>query len=689
MFSGKTLRTLIGGIFLMGLLHASDGLKLDGIFQDGMVLQRGRAVAISGYGTPESLVKFEIGGKTTVGLSSQDGRFNARLPILEAGTGYTLRVTDEKGGQELTLKEISVGDVYLIAGQSNMEFRLRSAKPGVESLTPHDYEGVRFFKIRPRLYYGERRELPGQWKPASEENAGELSAVGFFFARKLYQKTGIPVGLIDASLGGVNIESFLSRGALTDFPEYRDDVREYEALCATEESVRTGMNDEGLPDGGKKLMDGYRKLFPTVPDDGGVEKGYASSELDDSAWDTMRLPDSWTQAGHNHAGIFWFRRKVELPADAGESDWLLELGAVDKADKCYFNGQLVGGNGDPRTFDYWNTLRKYTIPKELIHAGENTIAVQALSFVSICTDGGMLGPEEAMRLSRVDGKDTAIPLGGIWRMKETFDAGVEGMTFMMKLGTGIPASYGMMHDCLIAPLMPFAVKGVLWYQGEANAICLAQRYRTLLLALIEEWRRCFEDANLPFTIIQLPDYHNPHLYAPHSQWALLREAQAQVAKETGSALVVTLGWGDVWDLHPVNKRAVGEAAAQMELARQAGEPIPTGPVFAGAERKGNRIVVRFTGGTLSVRDGGKEVGGFAIAGKDGVAYAATGVLTGEDTVEVFAEEVAEPLMLWYAWAENPAYADLTNGTGFPAGPFRFSLDGNPAPTAGNLVHQPH
>ncbi len=683
---GKRVVLILGGLLFMGTLCALEGLKLDGIFQDGMVLQSGRAVQISGYGTPQSAVRFEIGGKTTMGLSMDDGRFTARLPVLDVGTGYTLRVVEEKGGAELVLKDISVGDVYLVSGQSNMEFRLNRAVPGVESLTKEDYEGIRFFKIRPRLYYGAQRELQGMWKPAAEENASEMSAVGFFFAHKLHQETGVPIGFIDASLGGVNIESFLSRSALTEIPEYREDVRKYEELCATEESVQTGRNADGLPDGGKKLMDGYRKLFPTVPDDGGIAAGFASAEFDDSSWDTMRLPDSWTQAGHNHAGIFWFRRTVELPENAGESDWILELGAVDKADKSYFNGRLVGASGDPREFDYWNTLRKYTIPKEAVHAGKNTIAVQALSFVSICTDGGFLGPEEAMRLSRADGKGTAIPLAGIWRMKETFDAGVEGMTFMMKLGTGISASYGMLHDNMIAPLMPFALKGVLWYQGAANAICLATRYRSLLLALIAEWRRGFEDANLPFTIIQQTNFHNPHIYAPYSQWALLREAQAKAAAESGSLLVTTLGFGDAWDLHPVNKRGVGEAAARMELARIQGKPIPTGPVFAGAEQNGKRLIVHFKGGTLAVRGGGTEVGGFAIAGKDGIAYAAKAVITGADTLEVYAEEVEEPLMLWYAWAENPAFANLTNETGLPAGPFRFSLDGNPAPVAVNLVH---
>lgn len=649
-------------------------LRLDDYFRNHMVLQRGRAVPVTGYARPGSCVTLTMGESRVRTFAGADGRFTLRLPPLEAADD--LGMTVEAAGESIRLADISVGDVYLISGQSNMEASLADSVPGAEALTEEDFRRIRYLGLKKRTLYGPQRALSGRWSRVNASSASDISGIGTFFGCAVAKKTGVTVGLVSASIGGSNIEAWLSRGALLRISECRDEVEQYDNfICST-----LAEGGEVSPEGRLNINECIKKLFPEIPDDEGEVKGYASDSFNDASWETMGLPDNWTQAGHNHAGIFWFRKRIELDAAAAEGAAVLHIGAVDKADRVFVNGHFVGATGDMRDMSKWNLLRVYPVPQGILRPGENIIAVQAGSMASTCLDGGLIGPAQEMYL---EAGDKRIPLTGEWRYKETYDAGTIGMTFMRTLGPGASCSWHILYDNLIAPLAGIPMKGVLWYQGECNAICTTSTYQMLLEAMVDDWRRTFEDQNLPFYIFQLPEYGPAHHFAPYAQWPLIREAQIQACRKIGVDCVITLGCGDETALHPCNKREVALRAARLALARLRGETPQAAPALRSLVRKGATITLVFDGGPLTTTDGAAP-GAFTLAGADGVCAAATARISGEHSLEVTAPGIGEPVSVWYAWADNPLGANLQDGAGNRVSPFRASVGGE-KPVGRNLI----
>ena len=390
------------------------------------------------------------------------------------------------------------------------------------------------------------------------------------------------------------------------------------------------------------------------------------------------MPDSWTQAGHNHAGIFYFRKKIVLPSGSSEQSFILHIGAVDKFDRTFVNGIQVGTTGDIYTDQYWNTPRVYEVPRGIFHDGENVIAVRALSLYSVCTDGGLTGPAREMFLESTDGS-VRIPLSGFWQMKEAFDAGTAGMTCMHNFGQGGTNSLHGFFDSMIFPIQGTALSGVLWYQGEANAICSANIYQELLELMIADWRRNFLDSQLHFYILQLAEFQPPHVFAPHGTWPKLREAQMLAAKSTGSTLINTIGTGDAEDIHPRNKKACAELIATYEFERLNGKKTVITEVKS-ISLKDKSLQLVFN----QALDPESFAGGMVVAGKDMTAFEAQVKFTSQNTIEVSADEVAEPFAVWYAWAENPRKFGLKSVCGIPVPPFRKALD-HSFPVGKNLI----
>ena len=302
-------------------------------------------------------------------------------------------------------------------------------------------------------------------------------------------------------------------------------------------------------------------------------------------------------------------------------------------------------------------------------------------------DGGLLGPTEEMYIKLLNNDNaTTISLASLWRYKEIYDAGTIGMTFMRSLGPGVPSSFHMLYDNMIYPLSGIPMRGVLWYQGEANGICMAKEYEKLLFAMESDWRKILNNPKLEFYIIQLPDYHNPHYFAPYNQWNLIREAQNNVAlKDTYTDCVVTLGWGDVVNLHPTNKKDVGYAAAKFALARLNGNPIKV-PTLKSLSCEKQALILTFEEDNLPAV--GTTIEGFAIAGNDEKAYVAKAEVINKNVIKVYSQEVQNPTSVWYAWACNPICCNFTSADGMKVSPFRATLNGTPQMAiAKNLIHQ--
>ncbi len=644
---------------------SSTAIRMDALFKPHAVLQHGRVVPITGQASPGAFITITLGDARACTVASDEGRFTAFLPPLAPAEGAVMRV--ESGGDVLEIADVAVGELILASGQSNMEFPLDHCSPGSNDLKPEDYDGIRYFKVPMLTAVGEQRSLQGTWSFACKEEAAHISGAAFFYARALHRETGRVIGFIDASRGGTSIEAWMSRESLAALPECRDDLLKYETKLSSPEKY---------PDGkiipfGTQLDNALKALFPTLPTDNGEADGFAKEIFDDSEWASMPIPDSWTQAGHNHAGIFWFRRMVDVPQAIASQQVTLHLGAIDKADRVFVNGMLIGSTGDGMDMAPWCSLRVYDVPKGLLHAGANTIAVQALSFVSICEDGGLLGPAEEMYL---EAGETRLPLTGEWRYKCTFDAGIEGMTCMREFGEGAPTSFHILYDNMIAPLGQIPLSSIIWYQGEADAICLAHRYRACLSELIRSWRRRFCDAELPFIVVQLPDYHNPHAFAPFSQWALLREAQLKAAEESGADCVVTIGTGDVTELHCLDKESLGERAARFALARMDGNVV-SGPVPRSFSIDGTRVIIEFDS-RFPLDITAEPPKCIVVADKSGKAEVANVSFESPTRLAVWADGIAAPQAVWYAWGDNPVGATLCGADGLSASPFRLFIDGN-------------
>ncbi|MBR7121532.1 MAG: hypothetical protein IKC94_04745 [Lentisphaeria bacterium] len=646
-------------------------LSIAGFYGDYAIFQHGKCSVVRGRGLPLAKVELTIGDLRLAAFANSFGDFTFKLPPMAPASGLTMQISS--AGESLTFKDIAVGNVYVAAGQSNMQFAMSNAVPSDEVLTDENIAGVRCFLIPPASFYGTASSVPGRWRIATREYLRDFSALAGFFAAELYRLTGIPVGIISACQGGVNIESFISEYSLLNSKVYHEEMPQYERIVS---SLDTG--SDTLPESEEKLRRAIEKLFPEIPDDGGIEKGFCNRDFDDSEWPEMLLPDSWTQAGHNHAGIFYFRKKITLPPGSAGGRFTLHLGAVDKADKTFINGICAGETGDMRKFDHWNSLRVYEIPENILCDGENTIAIQASSLVSICADGGLLGPAEEMYIASADGK-IKIPLTGKWKYCETFDAGTIGMTCMRSFGAGGSNSFHNYFDNMIRPIEGTALAGVIWYQGEANAICMGKSYAELLTLMIEDWRRNFLDADLNFYIIQLTDFQTRHTFAPFATWPLIREAQNEAAKLTGSSLVVTIGSGDVTDIHPVNKKAIADRIARDEAAKIAGKKYRL-PQLQKISTSDGGVILNFDGAL----DTSSIPGSLIIAGKDMYAVKAEVRFTAPDTLFAYHPEVKEPFAVWYAWAENPRSTGLFSADQRPLSPFRAALDGS-KPTGKNLI----
>jgi sialate O-acetylesterase len=476
------------------------------------------------------------------------------------------------------------------------------------------------------------------------------------------------VGILSVSYGGVNIESFISRADLMMHPEYADELLACDAKASAPEEFR---EDGSIYSIGDKLNLGFKRLFPNPPAPAGKNPAEAAPGFDDSHWQLLHLPASWTLAGHNHAGIFWFRKEVILPENADVTQiWTLSLGAVDKADETYVNGKLVGSTGDAKTFDYWNVPRKYQLPPATLKPGRNVIAVRAASMVSIATDGGLIGPADKMHLS--DGKNFTVSLTGNWRLREVADYGTIGMTFMRSLGSGDHNTFHSIYDNAIYPLAPYAMRGAIFYQGEANAICMTHTYEELLQIMMQNWRRLWAQPQFDFIIFQLPEYGYPHAYETYSQWAKIREAQLNASIKCNADLVITTGFGDAWDIHPPRKREVAENAAEMALNRLHGKTSTICRPLA-VKRQDDNVKVTFNAPVHPTLNNA-EITGFAIAGKDKTVHPAKVTAIDGNTITISSPEVREPAYIWYNWSDSPDVSNqLLDAHNMPVSPFRSAI----------------
>jgi len=611
------------------------------VFGDHMVLQRGKPNHIWGWTTPGAEVRIAIAGQTATATAAADGRWQAEFAPPPAGGPYTLQID---GPQHAEFGDILVGDVWLCSGQSNMEFSLRGARDGEAEVAAANHPGIRFYRIPTKSAYAPVAVPVGEWKVCSPEifpQWGGGSAVAYYFARKVNAETGVPIGLIQSAVGGTPAECWMEPATLKRMPDFSPALAEVERFQAS-----------GEPEYGNFVSHWYDEF------DRGQKEEWGKETLDDSAWQPTTLKTAFADLGVPESpAVVWLRREIELPDPLPTGVAKVLLGVVEKMDTVHINGRWIGASS------WVENPRAYFIGPDVLRPGKNRIAIRVFKTKP---DGGFANPADDLKIVLGDG--SAVALEGAWKGIVSVDARAPHP--MPLAYENYPTMPAVLFNGMIRPLAPLALTGALWYQGEANQF-KAQQYRTLLPAMIADWRAAFGQGDFPFYIVSLPAFTKRLAEPPASAdgWTQIREIQLELGRSIpGAAAIVTVDTGDADDIHPTEKVPVGERLALLALKDVHGRAVVTaGPTFAKLETLPGALRIHYTGTEGGLVARGDKLGEFAVAGADKVWHWAEARIEG-DTVVVASAQVPQPVAVRYAWQANPL-ATLFNGAGLPAAPF--------------------
>jgi sialate O-acetylesterase len=637
------------------------GLRLAALFSDHLVLQQQRASTIWGWDEPGQRLTLRLRvadsrAELAVASTQADpsGRFRVQLPPRAAGGPYELSV---EGSRQITLRDVWVGEVWLASGQSNMEWKVASSLDADRELEQADWPELRMFKVAPRAAREPQLDVAGAWQVCSPETAADFSAVGYFFARALHRARGVAVGIIDSTWGGTCIEAWTSLDALA--PVLPDLPVQQAALAAQLEDL-PGLQREYE----REFLSWQRQHLPGDESNQGLARGWARPDFDDRSWPVMPLPRFWQAHGLGFNGIVWFRSYVDIPESFAGKELVLSLGALDDFDDSYFEGEGVGRT-PPGTLGAHQLRRRYRLPANSVEHGRRCIAVRVFDHFG---NGGFAGPARDMFVARADGQGERIPLSGSWRYQVEREiplvaANVFQTAPAPPLALALQNAPAALFHGMIAPLLPYALRGAIWYQGESNTGRPAH-YRALQVALIRDWRTRFGQGQFPFYLVQLANFRAA------GDWPRLREAQAQALSEPGTGMALSLDIGDPLDIHPRNKQEVGRRLSLLALAECHGqrEIESHGPRVLAVDIQGSQVRVSFAHARgLRSRDAG-PVRGFALAAATGPFEPARAQIVGEQ-VWLECPAITEPCAVRYAWADDPD-VNLENAAGLPAEPFR-------------------
>ncbi|MDR2556939.1 MAG: sialate O-acetylesterase, partial [Bacteroidales bacterium] len=596
------------------------------------------------------------------------------LPAHNAGGSYQIVIkTDDT---TITLNDILFGDVWVCSGQSNMELPVYRVLPLYKYIDANP--NIRQFLV-PQTYNflsPQNDFASGQWVRATPESIMDFTAVGYFFATELYRKYNVPVGLINNALGGSPVESWISEDSLKQYPALYQEAVRYKNQSMIDSIIAAD----------KIRSDAWHsELYKEDKGSGAVP--WYSENLDTGDWSKINIPGYWNEDVN---GVVWFRKTIDIPSELAGKSALLLLGAIVDADDVYVNGKWVGNT------TYMYPPRRYNVPENLLKSGNNEITVRVVSRIG---RGGFVedkyyglefddndysaGLADAAHLTDAagsmdlaDSADSAadkvikpivrINLNGEWLYK----IGAEKEALQPE--TFIRWKPACLYNAMLAPLLNYTVKGVIWYQGESNT-ARANDYKKEFTTLINDWRSKWNQGDFPFLYVQLSNYMQAYDKPTESDWAVLRESQTNTLFVPNTAMAVTIDIGEWNDIHPLNKKDVGKRLALAAEKIAYGLDIEySGPVYKSMEIKDGKIILSFTHADNGLMAKGGELKEFAVAGADGKFVWAKAKIEGSKVV-VWNDAVARPVSVRYAWADNPQNANLYNVEGLPAVPFRASL----------------
>ncbi|KAA9132644.1 sialate O-acetylesterase [Marinihelvus fidelis] len=634
-------------------------IRLPTVLGDGMVLQRDAEVTLWGWADDGEVVSISLDGEPWAQATAANGQWRVKAPARPAGGPHKLTFS---GNNTIEREDAWFGDVWIASGQSNMEYPLsRLVDVYAEDIAAASLPLIRQFKV-PKTwdFQGPRDDIDGAaWVAASPDTVADFSAVAFFFARDIHARYDVPIGIVNTTFGGSPAEGWLNEADLARWPHYLAQAQAYQdadALQALREQDRA-RNDAWYT----ALDAADRGLSATPP--------WSDPAVEDSDWEAMTVPGDWGDSSTGPVnGAVWLRRHIDLPAASAGQPALLRLGRIVDADTAWVNGVAVGQT----TYQY--PQRRYEVPAGVLREGENVITIRIINSAG-------RGEFVADKPYRLEVAGQAIDLSGDWKLR--LGAAAEPLAGPAFQEWSLPLAY---YNAMLAPLTPLTLKGVTWYQGESNVKDPAE-YAELFPFMITAWRRYFGQPDLPFLFVQLANFLPPADEPGDSDWAETRDAQAGALALPRTGMAVAIDVGEWNDIHPVNKRTVGERLALQARKIAYGEDslLASGPTLGNISARGHELVLTFanvSGGLYADLDRGNDgttadristtPGGFQLAGPEGPFHWADARIEG-NAVIVSSAAVEQPARVRYAWADNPVRANLYNTEGLPAAPFQASV----------------
>jgi sialate O-acetylesterase len=619
-------------------------LKLPNIITDSMVLQRGTMLNIWGWASPAEKVTISFNGKRVSTRTGANGKWLAKLPAMKAGGPYTMEIL---GNDTILLRNILIGDVYLCAGQSNMvhQMKLHNITYAAD-IAEANYPQIRQFCIPTATSLkGPLEDFPkSSWKSANKKEINDFSAVAFFFARQIYKKYKIPIGIINSSVGGTAIESWTSEQGLSEISELMAVIERNKDTAYVKETNRKAF-----------ATSQPRKL---TRDQGsyGIIKWY-DINYEAKGWKTILVPGYWEDQGlRDLDGVVWYRRELDIPATMVGVSARIQMGRIVDADRFYINGLQIGSTS------YQYPQRRYHLDSGVLKTGKNVFMIR----VENTSGKGGFVPDKPYVLE-AGGK--MLDLNGEWKYKvgEVFIPSRRAPS----QGISEQSQPAALYNAMIAPLANYSLRAVLWYQGESN-VGNAKAYKTLLPGMILDWRKQFANSDLPFYYVQLPNYGDMRYLPSESASALIREAALLTLNVAQTGMAVTIDIGEWNDIHPDNKKDVGERLALIARHHLYAEEnlVYSGPLFQSYEVVDNKVLVSFTqkGSGLITIDG-ETLSQFEIAAEDGKFIWANAKIE-DNKVVVWSDQISAPKHVRYAWSDSPVNPNLYNREMLPASPFR-------------------
>jgi sialate O-acetylesterase len=661
------LSSILLTIFLiLGGCQKSSKIVLPSLIGDNMLLQQKTTAKIWGKATPGQKIKVTGSWNAEASATAgENGKWTAAISTPEAGGPYVITVSAKD--TTITINNVLIGEVWFCSGQSNMEMPVAGWPPNdtimgsKKTIANASIPEIRLFNVTKKIASEPMEECVGKWEVCSPESVNQFSATAFFFGKKLQSELKIPVGLIESSWGGTPSEAWTSSESLKktgEFVSVLDKMKESEPLIA---EYNNWLSTLKMVSADKAGDDKYKDLVFN-------DEKVPEAEYNDSEWPSMTLPANFETVIGDFDGSVWFRKIVEVPKNMTGKDLVLSLGPIDDMDRTYFNGKLVGAS---ESGNVWSTDRNYEVPATLVKEGNNVVSVRVIDTGG---GGGLYGKTDQLKLTVKGDPKVLVALNGDWKYQPVAEylngkfyvyndnKEFQGKKRPVNLNAGTPT---VLYNGMVNPVLPYQIKGALWYQGEAN-VGRAEQYKKIFPAMIENWREAWGIKDFPFYFVQIA----PYVYAgvDSTESAVLREAQESALSLPKTGMAITLDIATVNNIHPPFKMEVGERLALLALNNDYGKNIPyKGPVYKSMEVKGNTITLKFDniGSGLAAKD--NKLTEFEVAGNDGKFKKANAKIVNDEVV--VSSSVSEPAAVRYCW-RNGSQASLFNKEGFAALQFR-------------------